>query len=134
MLEKLGQVIACEINVTSTIDYEVGNVSKCFKANIGRIAVVCPNADRLSRLEEAMKGCFSAEQVSRIGFYSPDEFISYLQTATIAEAPSEKPAPTEERRRGYKVKRSFVTLTPEDAKSREETALKMLAEKMRKKV
>ena len=131
-LEKPGHAIACEINVTSTIDYEVGNASKCLKAGFARVAVICPNADRLLRLAEAMKGCFSPDQVSRIGFYSPDDFISYLQTATIEETPTGTPAPTEERRRGYKVKRSFVQLSPEDAKAREDSALKMLAEKMRK--
>lgn len=133
-LEKPGLAIACEINVTSTIDYEVGNASKCLKAGFSKIAVICPSADRLSRLAEAMKGCFSPEQASKIGFYSPDDFISYLQTATLEAEPSDKPAPTEERRRGYKVKRSFVQLSPEEAKAREDSALKMLAEKMRRKI
>ena len=131
-LEKPGLAIACEINVTSTIDYEVGNASKCLKAGFSKVAVICPNADRLSRLAEAMKGCFSPDQISKISFYSPDDFISYLQTATLEAAPSDKPAPTEERRRGYKVKRSFVQLSPEEAKAREDSALKMLAEKMRR--
>jgi len=133
VLEKKGQSIACEINVESTIDEEVGNVSKCFKANYTRVAVICAKASRLSRLEETMKGCFSAEQFSGISFHSPDEFIAYLQTATIAEPPPEKLEPTEVLRRGYKVKRSFVDLSPEEAKAREASAFKTLAEQMRKK-
>jgi len=131
-LEKPGHAIACEINVTSTIDYEVGNASKCLKAGFAKVAVICANADRLSRLAETMRGCFSADQISRIGFYSPDDFISYLQTATLEEAPPSGSAPTEERKRGYKVKRSIVQLSPEEAKAKEDSVIKLLAERMRK--
>ena len=133
LLEKPGHALACEINVTSTIDYEVGNVSKCLKAGFATVAVICPNANRLSRLAEAMKGCFGPELLAKIGLYSPDEFVAYLQKATLEQAPdpSQSDAP-ETRRRGYKVKRHFVELSPEEAKAREDSALKMIAEKMRR--
>jgi hypothetical protein len=132
VLEKPGHAIACEINVSSTIDYEVGNVSKCLKAGLFVVAVICPSTDRLSRLAEAMK-CFGPEQLGKIGFYSPDEFIGHLQKATLEQAPDpSEPGVTETLRRGYKVKRHFVEVSPEDAKAREDSALKMLAEKMRK--
>jgi hypothetical protein len=131
-LEKPELAIACEINVTSTIDYEVGNVSKCLKAGFTRIAMVCPKADRLSRLSMAMKGCFAPEEFERIHFYTANEFIAWLQSASVEESKLKAPPDTEVRRRGYKVKRSFVQLSPEEAKAREESALKMLAEKLRK--
>jgi hypothetical protein len=132
VLEKPGYAVACEINVTSTIDYEVGNVSKCFKAGFAKVAVICPNPERLSRLVEAMKGCFAPEQVAKIVFLSADDFIAHLQTETLAEVSGPaKAEPAQERLRGYKVTRHFVQLSPEDAKAREDSALKMLAKKMR---
>jgi hypothetical protein len=132
-LEKPGISIACEINVTSTIDYEVGNVSKCLKAGFAHIAVICPRPDRLSRLEEAMRGCFPPEETARIFFYLPEEFVLYLQrTWDEGSPPKVTGAPAEKRRRGYKVRRSFVEVSPEEAKLREESALKMIAEKLRR--
>jgi len=133
VLEKSGHSVACEINVTSTIDYEVGNVTKCLKAGFVRIAVICPRPDRLARLSEAVKGCLPPDEASKINFYSPEDFITSLQNI-IVEAPAspQTTPPTEERRRGYKVRRHYLELSPEDAKAREEAAIKMLAEKMRR--
>jgi hypothetical protein len=133
VLQKSGHAdIACEVNISSTLDYEVGNVSKCLKAGFAQIVVLSPRQDRLARLKQAVHGCFSPEQVAKISFYLPDEFITYLQNATLEKAKMSQTAePVEERRRGYKVRRQFVELSPEEAKAREESALKMLAEKMR---
>jgi hypothetical protein len=136
VLEKVGggSGIACEINVTSTVDYEVGNVTKCLKAGFSRVAVICPRSERLARLEEAVNGCLAPIQSKQVGFYSPDAFISFLQNLALEEIqPSEEVAPAPEIRRGYKVKRSFVALSPEESKAREDAALKMITGKMRKK-
>jgi hypothetical protein len=133
VLEKPGHAIACEINVTSTIDYEVGNVTKCLRAGFVRIAVICPRPDRLARLSEAVKGCLAPDEAAKVSFHSPEDFITHLQSVIIEEPASPQTSPpTEERRRGYKVRRHYVELSPEDAKAREEAAIKMLAEKMRK--
>lgn len=133
VLEKPERVIACEINVTSTIDQETGNVSKCLKAGFSEVAVICPKADRLSRLAEAMRGCFAPAQVAKTKFYSPDEFIAHLQNATLEDSKIlTNTEGSDERRRGYKIRRHFVELSPEESKAREDSALQMLAEKMRR--
>jgi hypothetical protein len=132
VLEKPGHSIACEINVTSTIDYEVGNVTKCLRAGFARVAVICPRPDRLARLSEAVNGCVSPEEASKIIFLLPEDFIAHLQSAIIeAPAPPETSPPTEKLRRGYKVRSHYVEVSPEEAKAKEEAAIKMLAEKMR---
>jgi hypothetical protein len=119
--------------VTSTIDQEIGNVSKCLKAGFSEVAVICPKPDRLLRLSEAMRGCFAPEQVAKTKFYSPDEFIAHLQNATLEDAKTPINTGTGgERQRGYKVRRHFVELSPEESKAREDSALQMLAEKMRR--
>jgi hypothetical protein len=133
VLEKPGHAIACEINVTSTVDYEVGNVTKCLRAGFAQVAVICPRPNTLARLREAVNGCLAPEEASKISFHSPEDFIAHLQSATIEEPASQQTsAPTEERKRGYKVRRHFVEVSPEDAKAREDAAIRMLAEKMRR--
>jgi hypothetical protein len=133
VLEKPGHAVACEINVTSTVDYEVGNVTKCLRTGYTRVAVICPRPDRLARLSEAVKGCLAPDEASKVSFYSPEDFITHLQSVIVEEPPSSQTiTPTEERRRGYKVRRHYVALCMEDAKAREDAAIKMLAEKMRR--
>jgi hypothetical protein len=135
VLERDGAAIACEINVTSTVDAEVGNVGKCLKAGFKQIVVICPRPDRLSRLEEAVRGCFPAGEFTKMSFHSPDDFIALLQkpTGTGSGAPPPN-APIEKKSRGYKVKCSFVEVSEEDAKARDHTAIKALAEKLRRRV
>lgn len=132
VLERPGLSIACEINVTSTIDYEVGNAAKCLKAGFEQIAVICASADRLFRLSDAIRGSFSPEQVSRIEFHSPDSFLTALQQKMAEGGPISPEQATESRRRGYKVKRRFVELSPQEARDREDSAFRILAGKLRK--
>ena len=39
-LERTGLAIACEISISTTIDHEVGNVAKCLKAGVPRVAAL----------------------------------------------------------------------------------------------
>lgn len=132
-LEKQERSIACEISVTTTIDHEVGNVTKCLKAGFEHIAVISGKTERLRQISEAIKMALPGEQSARIEYYLPDEFIAHLQSLTLEDVQKLPANAPEERKRGYRVKRSFVQLTPEEAKAREEAAFKMLAETMRRK-
>lgn len=134
LLERTDVVIACEVSVTNTIDYEVGNVSKCLKAGFTQVAVVCMDEDRLSKLSRAVEGSLGADSAKRVGYFLPERFMEHLKAlAPAAPAPSAAPSPAQpEARRGYKIKRTHVQLTPEESKAREDAALKMIAEAMRK--
>jgi hypothetical protein len=130
-LEKGGQVIACEISIMTTVDHEVGNVSKCLKAGCRHVAVICVNEARLAKIQTAVLGCLSAEEVLRVAYYLPDQFIDYLQKLRV-----ENKTPTDKQETvlgKYKVKSRASKLSPEETKAREAAALKMLAETMRRK-
>jgi hypothetical protein len=45
LLEREDQNIACEISFSTTIDHEVGNVSKCLKAGFPTVVVICLDDD-----------------------------------------------------------------------------------------
>jgi hypothetical protein len=131
VLEREGVAIACDINVTSTIDEEIKNARKCLKAGFVRIALICPYTGRLTRLEEAVRGCFEPSDAAKISCYAPDDFISLLRDSDFLGAANVK-LPSEARRRGYKVKRSVVEVSDEEAKIRENAAIRALAERLRK--
>jgi hypothetical protein len=128
-LERTGQSIACEISISTTIDHEVGNVAKCLKAGLPKVAVICLDGERLQKISNAVSGSLGSESAARVEYYQPDQFIAHLKTLPLPVAPTSAALKT---RRGYKVKSSFSDLSPEEQKQREEMAIQSIAEAMKK--
>jgi Type IV secretion-system coupling protein DNA-binding domain len=126
LLERGDQIIACEISISTTIDHEVGNVAKCLKAGIAKVAVICLDEERLRKIAAAVSGSFGTEAVARVSYYLPDQFIADLKTLP-------PPILAAEVRHGYKIKRSIPDLTPEERKQKEDVAIHLIAETMRRK-
>ncbi len=127
-LERGDQTIACEISITTTIDHEVGNVSKCVKAGFQKIVIICMDEGRLQKIRAAVSGSLGAEKAGHVSYHLPDQFIAHLKTLPL---PLPKDSTTV--RHGYKVKRSTPALTPEERKQKEDAAIRLIAEAMRKK-
>ncbi len=123
--------IACEISVTTTIDHEVGNVRKCLKAGFDVVAVITSSERRLLQIEAAILGCFDPADIAKVRYFQPEDFFSYLAALPqpSPEAPT-SPPPEENVRKGWRVKRSFVALTPEERALKEEAAFRLLAKEM----
>lgn len=121
LLERGNQKIACEISVTTTIDHEVGNVTKCLKAGIPTVAIICLDEGRLRKIAAAVSGSLGAQAASAVSYYLPDAFIAYLQTIPL---PVPKDSVTT--RQGYKVKRSAPKLTLSEQRRREEMVNRVL--------
>lgn len=129
VLERDGQSIACEITVTTTIDHEIGNVSKCIKAGFKQIALVALNEDKLAKLAAAVKNSLGADAAAGVVFFLPDGLLEYLR----AIIPNEKFEPSTKRVRGYKVKTVYEQASPEEAKAKEDEMIQLMAEMMRRK-
>ncbi len=133
-IEKPGRTIGCEISFMTTIDHEVGNVAKCIRAGCQHVAVICTEQSRLEKIAKAVSGCLPGEQTACVGYYLPDQFIAYLKE--LARKDAEAPAEQKEEALAlgkYKVKRHVSKLTPEETKTQEDAAFKMIAETMKKK-
>ena len=126
LLQKGSYSVACEICVTGAIQYEVGNAMKCLNAGYNHVAAICDDPEKLEKIKAAILSSAEAAQAARLGFYSSPGFIAWLHD----QAP---PVPSSSVNRGYKVNRSSIKLTPAEAKAREEAALKMVAEAMKRK-
>ena len=124
--------IACEISSTTTIDHEVGNMRKCLAAGFGHVAVIAGRGRRLQQMAEAMKACFSGDDFSRLGFYEPDQFLAFIEGLPVPSPPLVKPSDADPNRRGYKLKRTYTTLCPQEKAQREEQALREITEELRK--
>ena len=128
LLERGGQTIACEISFSTTVDHEVGNVSKCLKADFPMVAVICLDGERLKKIEEAVSGSLGPESAGRVRYFQPDPFIEYLkQLKAPAAAPSEAVVS------GYKVRRSTPDHSPQERRQKEDIANRIISEAMRSK-
>jgi hypothetical protein len=126
LLERGDQKIACEISITTTIDHEVGNVTKCLKAGTLTIAIICLDEGRLGKIAAAVSGSLGAEASTQVSYYLPDAFIAYLKTL-----PAPVPKDSVTTRQGYKVKLSAPKLTLSEQRQREEIAHRVMAEASR---
>ena len=133
-LEKESCAIACEITVTTTIDHEFGNIKKCIKAGFATVAVISPKAERLRQIEEAVKAGLGSQESASVGYFTPDHFIAWLRelAPTITAPSASPPVPSERTTRGYKVRRSAAKLTEEERQSKEDIALKAIAQSMKR--
>ncbi len=88
--------IACEISVTTPLEYEVGNVEKCLAAGFGVVAVVSLKKSRLAKLEKLLTDSLPPESRARVHLFTPEELLSWL---------ADQPAYEEKGvTRGYRVK------------------------------
>jgi len=127
-LERTGQAIACEISISTTIDHEVGNVVKCLKAGVPKVAVICLDDERLRKISAAVSGSLGAESAARVEYFQPDPFIAYLKTLQSPTVP-----PSESNVGGYKIKLSAPKLSPQERKQKEDIANQAMKEAMRRK-
>lgn len=123
--------IACEISVENTIDYEVGNVSKCAKAGCGMIAVISPSEAKLTKLRAAVQNSLGQDVVAKTSYHLPDQFLSWLQKQ---EAPTPKEPLLKKTHGGRVVRRKVTRVSEDEAKAKELEALEMMARLMRQNI
>ena len=135
VLERDGQTVACEISVTTTVDHEVGNVQKCFRAGFPHVAVICQEATRLEKIRTAVTSSLSPEAAQNVRYYTPDEFLAQLAVVAAEMTPpvGQPASETSAMRRGYQVKKKSAALSPEERQARERAALTQMADVMKRK-
>jgi Type IV secretion-system coupling protein DNA-binding domain len=127
-LKRGPQEIACEISISTTIDHEVLNASKCLKAGIATVAMICLDDARLQKIAAAVSGSLGPDVSARVAYFRPDPFIEYLKSLPVPP-----PQTSEKTYAGYKVKHSLPKLSQEEQQTKEDLAHKLLSEALKKK-
>jgi hypothetical protein len=78
VLEKDGLSVACEISVTTPVDYEMGNLGKCLKAGFGHVFIVSSEVEKLKSLHEAAKIAFGDTALCAVKFVAPQDVFAFL--------------------------------------------------------
>lgn len=111
-LEREGQRIACEISITSTVEYEVHNLQKCLKAGFDRVVLIALEKKTLSKVREAILESITKEQRKLFTFLAPDEIPAFIEEL---ESP---PTGGEQVIKGYKVKVSYKQVSDDEKEFR----------------
>lgn len=130
VLRRGEQSIACEISVTTTVEHEVGNVTKCLTAGFKRVAVICLTRKKAGRIQQAVGEAVAAHDTSRVGYYLVEEFISKLY-----EWADEDPGGGKTERdkpRKQRIDLSSSGITEQERTERERIMLARLAEVMKR--
>jgi Type IV secretion-system coupling protein DNA-binding domain/TraM recognition site of TraD and TraG len=100
--------IACEISVTTPLEYEIGNIEKCLAAGFGHVVMVSLKKSRLAKLEKLLSGALSSEGYGKVKLFTPQELLAWLDGQ-----PAQEEVGTVG---GYKVKVRYAA--PQDAKAK----------------
>ncbi len=130
LLVRESKSIACEISLSTSVDHEVGNVSKCLKAGFPSVAVICLSEDRLEKIRAAVVGSLGKETTGGVVFFLPDEFIAHLQSLPLPKPPTPQGPKII---KGYKVKHKVAKTPLADQKQSEAASISSIADYMLRK-
>lgn len=119
-LEQGERKIACEISVTSTEGYEIGNIQKCLAAGYDQVIVLSAEKRALQKLERAASSHLESETAGRVLFLQPEGFVSFIEEAA-GEASGK-----EERVRGYKVKVQYKAVDSAERQARQQAIAQVI--------
>ncbi|MEQ1500563.1 MAG: hypothetical protein ABL917_04320, partial [Parcubacteria group bacterium] len=120
LLEKGDQLIACEISVTTSIDWEIHNIKKCLNAGYHTIICCLSNPNSIIELKNRIAKEFTSSQSEVIKVIPPEEVPIFLDSLTIPDQPLEKTI------KGYRVKVEYDTLSEKDIKRKQESLTKII--------
>lgn len=103
--------IACEVSVTNTARYEVGNIKKCLGAGYDVVCMTSPESKHLDEIQNLANKELTKAELKKVKFLDVRELERYIKKHSIQPKPQEKII------RGYRVN---VTYADADAQSIEE--------------
>lgn len=77
--------IAVEISMTTTVEWEIGNVDKGLASDFREVLVVSLNAAFLRQFASALDERLAANARERVKLFSPEELFAYLETLSTSE-------------------------------------------------
>ena len=122
LLEREDQRVAVEISVSTPVEAERENVRKCLAAGYARVALVLAKSKATQgRYRSSIVEGLEASERDRVSFLAPEEVPDYI--AALAPAP----APTESIVKGYKVRVSHTSVSPDEARERRDRLAQLVA-------
>lgn len=123
--------IACEVSVSTTIDHEIGNARKCLKVGFDKVILVTADSRRREQLRQAVDGHFEPSEAAKVHCHSIEECLAFLDTCTSSQKHADDPVSCDPVVKGYTVRRTFTSLTPEEWNAKSMVAFELLRLEMK---
>ncbi|HWT31289.1 MAG TPA: type IV secretion system DNA-binding domain-containing protein [Propylenella sp.] len=121
LLERDALRVAVEVSVTTPAEYELQNVRKCLAAGHEQVALVLAKTRASQgRYRSTILDGLLEEERARVSFLTPEELPDYIAALV-------PPDPTETTVKGYKVRLSRASISPEEAKERRDRLARVVA-------
>jgi hypothetical protein len=117
-LEKGERRIACEISVTTETEHEIDNIQKCLAGGYETVVAISSDLKVVRRLKERAAAVLAPETSVRVRFPQPEDLV--LDELAAGEASGESTV------RGYRVKRRYQPVSPEEAEMTKQAVAQVL--------
>ncbi len=122
LLQQGETALAIEVSVSTPAEWERENIRKCLAAGFERVALVLAKTTASqARYRAAVLDGLSEVERSRLTFLLPEETPDFI----AAHAPQAQPR--ESVVKGYRVRVSHASVSPEEAKARRDTLARVIA-------
>lgn len=124
VLKKDKLTVACEISVTTTVEHEVANLTKCLQTKFDHLIFVCKDKRKRTKVEATLKT--ELPDVKHVIYVAPDDILAALERV------DPQPQTTEGTIRGYKVKTNRSTLSAEEIAAKRKAIAEVVARSLAK--
>jgi len=125
-LEKDGRAIACEISITTTVEWELGNIQKCLASGFEKVFLLSQEKKYLANAQELIRENLEPAELDRIQCLTIEEFIEFL------EQEDAKSAEKEQIIGGRKVRVRHRALSEAEKKSRRQAIAQTILQAMKR--
>jgi hypothetical protein len=117
--------VACQVSVTTTKDWELGGIEKCFAAGYSKVVLVSSTERHIKKLAKFVEENLDPKDQGRVRYVTSDGIIEFLDSLGVF-------TPTEQVVRGYKVRTVQQATDSEDAASRRKAISEVIARSLQK--
>lgn len=126
LLESGKDTIACEISVTTGIEWEIHNIQKCLSAGYTQVVSCVGDEKTRQALEVKVKEHFSHAETGRVTVLLMEQLFPFLETHCSGLMTKETTI------KGYKVTVSHTSLTADEQQQKKAAIARIIGEAMRK--
>ncbi len=117
--------VACQVSVTTTKDWELGGIEKCFAAGYTEVVLVLSTERQIKKLSKFVEENLDSKDQGRVRYITSESIIEFLDSLG-------KFTPTEQVVRGYKVRTVQQATDSEDAASRRKAISEVIARSLQR--
>ena len=117
--------VACQVSVTTTKDWELGGIEKCFAAGYTEVVLVSGTERHIKKLSKFVEENLDPKDQGRVRYLTVEGIIEFLDSLG-------KFTPTEQVVRGYKVRTVQQVTDSEDAASRRKAVSEVIARSLQR--